>query len=90
MNAAQTAAPLPALPSAEETPSSHYEKKGAEGKGQRRARLRGGRSQETERSWIQQAAKHDPRLIKPLKFLYSLPNHTCLKPHCTAKYGSSC
>jgi hypothetical protein len=35
MNAEQTAAPLPALSAAEETPLSHYEKKGAQVKGQR-------------------------------------------------------
>jgi hypothetical protein len=41
MNAEQTAAPLPALSAAEETPLSHYEKKGAQGKGQRPERAPG-------------------------------------------------
>jgi hypothetical protein len=41
MNAEQTAAPLPALSAAEEPPLSHYEKKGAQGKGQRPERAPG-------------------------------------------------
>lgn len=41
MNAEQTAAPLPALSAAAETPLSHYEKKGAQAKGQRPERAPG-------------------------------------------------